>query len=447
MQLKMILPFVCLGFFFAPTGLFANQDALLETHASLQKTPAGAIELAQGEYHSVMLDRSVPYRVFGPTKPEWDDSELDPTFKPDQPKSGMPLVVYVLNLKMSAPRPSSATDRAIIEDLIRRQFFVVAVDFTGGEVKDHLEWNKDISGLMHVFGGSYHTEQKWYLEKRKQLLIVPGPNAGKEYAAFEYPNQKRVPINSARLYIAPSGYTVDVHQVFHKNLGVEFRDELFYDIIYPMPSEKNEKLPLLLEISSTGKGTTVVNANTFVLYSWLFNGYAFASTCHVRLHKENPTIYPFVRTIRYLHSKKEKYSLNGVIGTAGISKSARRTFSESNFKPRETEIDSEPYGKESNKVSITMPAVPAALRLDERQWENYPSWEHLHEDTPAIVLTWNHQNRDGDDDGSIYREVRDAYVRQGMGNKFFYKEVPQAGHEYDVYHLNEIMAFWDRFCK
>lgn len=26
-------------------------------------------------------------------------------------------------------------------------------------------------------------------------------------------------------------------------------------------------------------------------------------------------------------------------------------------------------------------------------------------------------------------------------------EVPQAGHAYDVYDLNEIMAFWDKFCK
>ncbi|HCS49988.1 hypothetical protein [uncultured Rubinisphaera sp.] len=176
------------------------------------------------------------------------------------------------------------------------------------------------------------------------------------------------------------------HQVFKENLGVQGRNELFYGIGYPMPSSYNRKLPLILEISSTCRGLTVVNANTFVIYSWLFNGYALARTCHVKADKEHLEDYSFVRTIRYLRSMTEQYSLNGTVGTAGISKAARRTFSESNFKPRKTEIDQETYGKESNMVSITMPAVPAGLRLDDPSRRNYPTWDHLLKDTPACGL-------------------------------------------------------------
>ena len=34
-----------------------------------------------------------------------------------------------------------------------------------------------------------------------------------------------------------------------------------------------------------------------------------------------------------------------------------------------------------------------------------------------------------------------------IGNKALYLISPLAGHEYDVYHLNEIMAFFDKYCK
>jgi hypothetical protein len=38
-------------------------------------------------------------------------------------------------------------------------------------------------------------------------------------------------------------------------------------------------------------------------------------------------------------------------------------------------------------------------------------------------------------------------LAKGLEHKLFYREVPQAGHEYPVYILNDIMVFWDKSCK
>ena len=83
-------------------------DAVLEAHASLKDAPAGAVEVMTGNYQSVMLGKPCPFRVFSPADPKWSTDE-----EHFNSSDGLRLVVYVMNLK-GAPRPSKATDRAII---------------------------------------------------------------------------------------------------------------------------------------------------------------------------------------------------------------------------------------------------------------------------------------------------------------------------------------------
>ena len=77
-------------------------------------------------------------------------------------------------------------------------------------------------------------------------------------------------------------------------------------------------------------------------------------------------------------------------------------------------------------------------------------WKTLDNSSPAVVLSWcqlNGKHRVGSKNAGIYRKARDAYGAAGISDKCLYLVSPLAGHEYDVYHLNEIMAFFDKHCK
>ena len=216
-----------------------------------------------------------------------------------------------------------------------------------------------------------------------------------------------------------------------------------------MPSKENLKLPILLEQTSSNAGDYVINANAFVLYSWLFNGYAFASTKNMPVEQETLHIYPIVQAIRYLRWKAEEFSLNGIVSTAGISKAARRAFRESHFDGRPTLVDDLPYGGKSSKVAVTMPAVGAGSLLDDKKFPDFPIWENLNENSPPVVLGYHHLNpKDvAKHRGRKEKLVRDGYYAKGWQDKVLYLEVPLGGHEYNIYDLNEIMVFWDKFCK
>ena len=409
-----------------------------ETYDSLATGPAGAVELMKGVYQSVMLKQSCSFRVFSPIDPKWPAFNI----KDDMGSEGMRLVVYVMNLA-GVPRPSAASDREVIEGLIKDDFLVVAVDFAGGRVKDHLELQKDINGLFCVFGGIWHSKQGYFTQNRKTLLEYPGPNADQSYTSFDYTKgtvKIKVPVNRSGIYVIPSGYTVKAHQVIRKvlfdevdakRLGGSGKDQ-FVDIVYPKPSTKTDKVPLLLDATSTGSGLSVVNANTPVLYSWIFNGYAFASVNFISYKKYDTNI----SALRYLDSEKEQYSLSGRVGTAGISKACWRCYSDSNFKPQKSEVDDLPYGKASNRVQVCMPVAG--------EFSNFG--KSLDANSPALVLSWCALN-DAKDKGDIQRAINAAYQKAGFGEKCLYLPSLSAGHEYDVYHLNEIMAYFDKYCK
>ncbi len=419
----------------------ANQpeDALLETHGSLSTPPTGAVELLSGNYQSVMLKTPCPFRVFSPVAPKW------PALKGEDriAAEGMRLVVYVMNLK-GVPRPGLSADRAIVEGLIKDGFLVVTVDFKGGRVKDHLELQKDINGLFCVFGGEWHSQQSYFTKNRKTLLQYPGPNKGMSYTSFPFPGNssvEKVPVNRAGIYVIPSGYTVETHLVIKEKLHAkaargQSRETLFIDIVYPKSVRETNRVPILLEGSSTGTGGFVVNANTPILYSWIFNGYAFASMCYVRPESADST-HSLIHCLRFLQSRKERFSLSGKIGTAGISKSCSRCYFESNFKNQKSNVDAEPYGNESSRVQVCMPAVGG-----------YPKevFENLDEDSTPLILSWCHLNN-RKYHGEQHRAIHDSYKKAGLADKCLYFSSPLAGHEYDVYHLNEIMGFFDKFCK
>jgi hypothetical protein len=326
------------------------------------------------------------------------------------------------------PRPSTATDRSVIEDLIARSFLVVTVDFGGSQIKDHLEFQKDINGLFCAFGGEWHSQQSYFTANRKKLLEYPGPKA-MSHTSFPYVRNGRridIPVNRAAIYVLPSGYTVEPHRVIKGVLSSEAwrgspRDTLFLDIVYPKSAPGNQAVPLLLEGSSTGSGEFVVNANTPILYSWLFNGYAFASLCYVK-----PDNRTFTQTdaLDYLQSQQARYSLSGKVGSAGISKSCARCYSESNA--------------EGKQIAVCMPAVGG-----------YPSaiWKNLNKDATPLVLSWCHLNGKGKDRGDAHRTIQSAYAKADIADKCLYFSSPLAGHEYDLYHLNKIILFFDKYCK
>jgi adenine-specific DNA methylase len=66
--------------------------------------------------------------------------------------------------------------------------------------------------------------------------------------------------------------------------------------------------------------------------------------------------------------------------------------------------------------------------------------------TAHLVLTYAHLNTYGLN-GTQVEQLRDDYLAAGLQDKLLYIDEPLAGHEYNVYHLKEIMAFFDRFCK
>ncbi|MFT5124127.1 MAG: hypothetical protein ACI9TH_003465 [Kiritimatiellia bacterium] len=202
----------------------------------------------QGIYQSVMLDRPCPFRVFSPVNPTW------PTLKGEDRIAceGVRQVVYVMNLK-GVPRPGTASDRAIMDDLIKDGFLVVAVDFGGGRFKDHLEFQKDINGLFCVFGGEWHSQQSYFTRNRKKLLEFPGPNKGMSFTSYAYSSKgssMKVPVNRAGIYVIPSGYTVETHLVFKKDFhGISKagpRKSLFIDIVYPKASPGIDRVKLTL---------------------------------------------------------------------------------------------------------------------------------------------------------------------------------------------------------
>lgn len=219
-----------------------------------------------------MLDRTCPFKGFSPLAPRWaTDKERSPEIG-----TGMRLVVYVLNLD-GPSRSTSVSDRQIIEEMIRDNFLVVTVDFGGGRLVDHLEFQKDINGLFFAFGGEWPTLQRWYTDNRKSLLEYPGPNTGLSFTFLNHPElSSMVPVNRDCIYVIPSGYTVSAGIAFKENYTSTNRDTLLIDAVYPQKSSTTDKVPVLLEMSSSKSGPFMVNANTPILYSWLFNDYAFA---------------------------------------------------------------------------------------------------------------------------------------------------------------------------
>ena len=236
------------------------------------------------------------------------------------------------------------------------------------------------------------------------------------------------------IHVIPSGYTVEAHLAFKEkfrgsNARGQSRETLFIDIVYTKASRKTDRVPILFEGSSTATGEFVVNANTPILYSWLFNGYAKPE----RADQTSSLIYG----LRYLESQKERFSLSGKIGTAGISKSCSSCYSESNFRNQDINVDKEPSGNEPGRVQVCMPAVGGYPRA---------VWENLNENSPALVLSWCHLN-DRKHNGDQRRAIHEAYKKAGLADKCLYFSSPMAGHEYDVYHLNEIMESFDKYCK
>jgi len=66
--------------------------------------------------------------------------------------------------------------------------------------------------------------------------------------------------------------------------------------------------------------------------------------------------------------------------------------------------------------------------------------------TPALVLSWCHLNN-RKYNGDQHRAIHEAYKKAGLADRCLYFSSPKAGHEYDVYHVNEIMKFFDKYCK
>lgn len=444
----------------------------LETYESLSETPKGAVEVVNGEFKSITFDKSLPYRIFSPEKPDckkWDPNAPS-KHKPTLAQEGMRLVVYVINLK-GVPRPGSASDREIIEGLIKDNLLVVAVDYKGEHFEDHLGFQKDINKLFFTFGGKQNKFQGSL--NRKNLLEGGDWNNSSFFASFPFPEDgskpltitergtyplagdksKQIPINRSAIYVIPSGYTVEAHVVINDKIkgtswptvkgkvGMDV-DNLFVDIIFPKASAKTEKVPLLLDGSSAGSGDFVINVNTVCLYSWLFNGYALASMnyVHIKPFKLEQKVPKFtqIHAVRYLRWQKERFSLSGKIGTTGVSKSNFRCYVESNFKDQKTPVDLEPYGNEPSDVSVCMPAIG--------YFGNEKIWDNLDENSTPFVLTWGHKNGYGFQ-GPALEELRDKYLAAGLKDKLLYIDEPIAGHEYNVYHLNAIMDFFDKFCK
>ena len=73
-------------------------------------------------------------------------------------------------------------------------------------------------------------------------------------------------------------------------------------------------------------------------------------------------------------------------------------------------------------------------------------WNNLSINSPAVVLSFNELNTVAPN-GPQLLAASEAYKKAGYGDKCLYFSSPLAGHEYDMYHLNEIMKHFDKFCK
>ena len=405
-----------------------------ETFNSLATAPVGAVEMTNGVFQSLMLKKSCSYRVFSPINPTWKI----PFFSKDVMASeGMRLVVYVMNLN-GAARPSAASDLEIIQSLIKDSFIVVTIDYAGAQLTTPLEMHKDITHLFCMFGGHWNSLQNDFTQNRKTLLEFPGPNAGVYFDTFNYAYNGvnlKVPINRGEIFVIPSGYTVKTRNVIRKQIHLTATDSLSYgvdkmdffgDVVYPMPSSKNDKVPLIIEGSSNGAGDFVVNTNTPVIYSFVFNGYAMATVNYVSFMN----YFTDITALRYFEANKEQFSLTGRVGLVGISKSCARSYNESNYTPqKQLEIDTLSYGKAPNHVNVCMPVVGDVAST---------YWNNLSINSPAVVLSFNELNTVAPN-GPQLLAASEAYKKAGYGDKCLYFSSPLAGHEYDMYHLNEIM--------
>ena len=63
-----------------------------------------------------------------------------------------------------------------------------------------------------------------------------------------------------------------------------------------------------------------------------------------------------------------------------------------------------------------------------------------------LVLTHAHLDKYSLN-GIQIEQIRDDYLAATLQDKLLYIDEPTAGHEYNVYDLQKIMAFLDRFCK
>jgi hypothetical protein len=442
-----------------------------EPHLGLSAAPVGSVEVANGTFPSIALNHSLRYRVFSPASPSWPP-EYNHT-DVDSGSDGMRIVVYVMNLT-GVPRPSKASDTAIIQGLIQDGFLVAVVDYEGARIQDPLVFQKDVCLLYFSFGGNLHFPGS---SNYMKLMEMRGPYGGwsswwhdaDRFSSFPFPGNasKRIPINMGAVYVIPSGYTVAPQVIVEQGfvIGKSFpRDghryienaahytnvtKLFVDIIFPKASPGTERVPLLLEGTTCPLGDFAVNTNTVVLFAWLFNGYALASMNYVDMEPGTPgwmsapsyvndTASTQAHTIRYLRSQSERFSLSGKVGTAGLSKSNLRTYVESN-PPRNSTAAAGRGPHQPSDVCVTMPAMgffggPAI-------------WDHLVDRSTAhLVLTYAHLNTYGLN-GTQVEQLRDDYLAAGLQDKLLYIDEPLAGHEYNVYHLKEIMAFFDRFCK
>ena len=123
--------------------------------------------------------------------------------------------------------------------------------------------------------------------------------------------------------------------------------------------------------------------------------------------------------------------MSGYIGTAGVSKSNERCYVEANTQNRMERVPPDA------NVSVIMPAV--GFFGDEQ------IWDHLDEYSPPLVLTHGHTSYGLH--GADIDKLRDYYLAAGLEDKLLYFNNSRAGHEYNVYDLDSILAFFDKFCQ
>merc|ERR1719181_1672984 len=265
----------------------------------------------------------------------------------------MKLVVYVTNL-LNITRPSDASDASIIEGLTKDNFLVAVVDYGGTHFRDPLQFQKDINLLWYIFSGGQAGENGSGLphDNRSELLEVNGPIWRDNHFILNFSlpgSSKQIAINKAAIYVIPSGYTVEARVVIEKGnasnpigktwpRGGQTKNipnatnvtELFVDIVYPAAGV-TQNVPLLLAGSTSAALSDkcclpnpwypfIGTHFDITLFSWLFNGYAFANMNYVHMDPYGgryvlDTTFTQAHTVRYLRSHKDYFSLSGYIGT------------------------------------------------------------------------------------------------------------------------------------